>query len=362
MKPFTIIDEQIRILQRRGLIFSDVPKAKRCLKQYGYYEIINGYKDPFLAPAKIETYQTGATFEQIYSLFLLDKNIQYSVFKAMIDVERNLKAALSYAIAEQYGVNEVAYLNRNNYDSGNIRGRNRDGRDLFDIDITLEKLKMYAKSEHEPYLHYRMNHHHIPPWILLKEASFGDVYHFFKLQKSSIKEAVLQTMLDISSEEISLHDDPQSPIRNMFFDTIKLCYKYRNRSAHAGRIYNYRPKRIIKNSRKYKKGTLIEDTVRYNPALHNRMHISPSDYRAGYGQNDLFTLISSLSFLANQEIWIELARSLQTHLLEYNNPLIANQRTILKTMGIQDKYIDYFQAQQTLDSNANIFLEILTDT
>ncbi|MGQ7578781.1 Abi family protein, partial [Streptococcus suis] len=45
MKPFKTLDEQLAILEARGLVFSDKENAKKKLSFYGYYEIINGYKD-----------------------------------------------------------------------------------------------------------------------------------------------------------------------------------------------------------------------------------------------------------------------------------------------------------------------------
>lgn len=45
-KPFKTLDQQLKILRKRGLEVS--PSAKRSLKQFGYYSIINGYKWLFL--------------------------------------------------------------------------------------------------------------------------------------------------------------------------------------------------------------------------------------------------------------------------------------------------------------------------
>ena len=44
-KPFKTIDQQISILQSRNLLFHNKETAAKNLERYGYYEIINGYKD-----------------------------------------------------------------------------------------------------------------------------------------------------------------------------------------------------------------------------------------------------------------------------------------------------------------------------
>lgn len=52
-KPFKTIKEQIQILKSRNLIFLNEETAKNALSRYGYYEIINGYKDFFLIKKEI---------------------------------------------------------------------------------------------------------------------------------------------------------------------------------------------------------------------------------------------------------------------------------------------------------------------
>ncbi len=48
-KPFLTIEEQIELLERRGVSRTE---GERCaLMREGYYSIINGYKEPFLEPA-----------------------------------------------------------------------------------------------------------------------------------------------------------------------------------------------------------------------------------------------------------------------------------------------------------------------
>ena len=53
---FTTTDEQIEILKRRGLIFNDEIIAKELLQIYGYYNLINGYKDPYVSIIDGEEY------------------------------------------------------------------------------------------------------------------------------------------------------------------------------------------------------------------------------------------------------------------------------------------------------------------
>ncbi|MDU7245126.1 MAG: Abi family protein [Clostridia bacterium] len=338
MKPFISIDQQIELLKERGLLFSETDKACALLEQYGYYEIVNGYKDTLLETKDPDRFKKGATFSQLYSLFSLDKEFQYAVFKATTELERGLKTALSYAIAENYGVEEKDYLKRTNYDSGS-----KNSKGIYEIDKSISTFQKIANKKLEPYKHYHEVHGHIPPWILFKSASFGTMYYFLKLQKSHIKNAVISTMMGLPIELVKSAGASQSPIRNLFFDTIEIAYKFRNRSAHAGRTYNYRP----------------EITFRYNSILHPRMNITEADYRIGYGKNDLFTLISALSFLKNQDIWFNLAFEIQYKLDIYIKQFNAEEQAILQAMGLPEQHISHFSNQFSNQSTKkNIFFYI----
>ena len=168
-KPFKTIKEQINILKDRGLIFLSEEHAESELLRYGYYEIINGYKDSFLEEASgsvNEKYIDGTTFEQILALFQFDKNLQHSIFKATIEFERIIKTAISYVIGEKYGSNQKEYLIRENYKSG--RRSYYQGKSEYEIDQLFRKFNNIVRDEVEPFKHYREEHGNIPPWILLK--------------------------------------------------------------------------------------------------------------------------------------------------------------------------------------------------
>ena len=47
-KPFTTAEDQVKILERRGVICDE--RTQATLLREGYYAIINGYKAPFLDP------------------------------------------------------------------------------------------------------------------------------------------------------------------------------------------------------------------------------------------------------------------------------------------------------------------------
>lgn len=273
-KNFTTFERQIEILKSRDLVFISEEFAVRALRRYGYYNIINGYKDPYTEIIDGEEhYKKGVTFERIYSLYCLDRQIRNTVLDAMLEVEDTLRTATAHTIAEAFSAEQSLYLKRTNYRSGNSRNGE------FPIDQILHKFNKIALDRNEPFKHYRETYNNVPPWILVKGASFGNIANFIKLQKHQQKDRIISLVYDFPIQII--HNIPA--IRDLFMDTIFVCLDFRNIAAHGGRTYNHSGK----------------SQFRYNPILHDRMCLTPADYRNGKGHSDLQSLVTALTLFDN---------------------------------------------------------------
>lgn len=317
MKPFTTIDQQIKILKDRNLKFLNEKAAREHLRSFGYYEIVNGYKDYLLEATNPDKYFEDATFEQLFSIYEMDRKLQQSVLNATLEFEIMLKSAMSYVIAETFTSDQDKYLIKSNYKSGKIHTR-KDGSKYWDIDSSFIKFHKIINDNVEPFQHYRMHHKNTPPWILFKGATLGNMMHFYKLQKAELKNRIISIMLDLPLEVVEINVVNEA-VKDLFSDVLTLCFKFRNRSAHSGRVYNYRPDK---------------SNIRYNDLLHKRMGIDPANYRLGLGKNDLYTLIFGLSVLGNSSACIKLSvgsrLAIATHLSNYKN----DKYKILESIGV----------------------------
>ena len=77
-KDFKRIDEQIKLLQDRGLVINNVQDTYLYLLTNNYYNIINGYSKPFLEEK--ERYISGTTFDEVARLYFFDKEIKQTLF------------------------------------------------------------------------------------------------------------------------------------------------------------------------------------------------------------------------------------------------------------------------------------------
>lgn len=229
---FTTINEQIEILKRRNLLFDNENFAKDILQIYGYYNLINGYKEPYvyLDDNKNEFYKEGTYFEQIYSLFHLDAKLRFSVLTSMLSLEEHLRSITSYVIGEHFGADDSEYLKRENYKDRAVANRN------FSLDSILNTMQQALYSNKNPILYHRQKYNNVPPWILVKGIYMNTLVNFIRFQRKDVKEEMLQIMYGIPHEVAALNS-----VKELFMNTLFIALDYRNMSAHGGRTYNFAP-------------------------------------------------------------------------------------------------------------------------
>lgn len=89
-KSYKSYRQQLNILRSRGMIIgkgSQGSRVMRILERENYYNIINGYKDLFLASeataATDEVYKSGTTFDEVYSLYNFDRELRNIYLKSL---------------------------------------------------------------------------------------------------------------------------------------------------------------------------------------------------------------------------------------------------------------------------------------
>lgn len=230
---YTTISEQIELLESRGLIIDNKQLALNALRNFGYYNIINSYKEPYIIQShKGKIFKPNTTFSQILSLFFLDHNLRNAIMISMLEFEEHLRAVTADVIAQSFGPDISNYLNYRNYQN---RAINDSRYNLKTILSTLQNLAL--KSQADPIKYYRINYNNVPPWILLKGSYFGTLVNYIRLFKPAQKELLIQNLFGLP-HEISAKNEIK-----LFLDLTLLTFlNYRNRAAHGGRIYNYNPK------------------------------------------------------------------------------------------------------------------------
>ena len=98
-KQFKNLDEQIEILRYKGLEIDDEKYAKEVLLRENYF-FLTGYRHMLMQEGNQKVYKKGATFEELYSIFLFDRQFRNLIFKNLLIVENNAKSIFSYQLSK----------------------------------------------------------------------------------------------------------------------------------------------------------------------------------------------------------------------------------------------------------------------
>ena len=302
-KKFKTLNEQIEILQNKGLIINDYEKAKEILLKENYF-FLNGYRYVFVKSLKDKTYIPGVTFDELYSLFLFDRSFRNIIFKNLLIIENNLKSIISYQLSKKYGYKEKDYLNVKNFTNDPTKSRR-----VKDI---IEKMKRQIRingSQHNATMHYISNYGYIPLWILVKVLSFGIISDLYSILKPDDKVAISELYhLDVE----------------MLENFLPLLANYRNLCAHEDIIYDNRTEKYIPNTK-----------------YHYLLNIDMTDDEYNYGKNDLFSVVIIMKQMLTENEFREFLNELgyEIDMLEGRTNILPIT-SFLNKIGFPDNWRD----------------------
>ena len=101
-KEFKTLDEQLGIFKSKGLTINDEEEARNILLKENYF-FINGYRRVLMVSSKEKKFVKGATFDELYAIFMFDREFRNILFKNLLIVENNIKSIISYKLSVKYG-------------------------------------------------------------------------------------------------------------------------------------------------------------------------------------------------------------------------------------------------------------------
>ena len=295
-KQFKNLDEQVEIFKYKGLIINDEKYAKEVLLRENYF-FLSGYRHLFMNPENPKFYLEGTTFEELYSLFLFDRQFRNIIFKNLLIVENNAKSIFSYQLSKKYGYKENDYLKPSNFDMSPDKSRQ--------VNDLIKKMKRQVRvngSQHTATAHYISNYGYIPLWVLVKVLSFGIISEFYSILKMDDRVSIAK-IYNINVEDLTNY--------------LSLLANYRNVCAHEDILYENKTQREINNT-----------------VYHALLGIKRVDNEYVQGKNDLFALLIILRQLLRNEdvknLILEIDRALEN--LKLNLHTIPIEK-VLDRMG-----------------------------
>lgn len=249
-KPFRTVNEQVQILELRNLTVGD--DSSHYLRREGYYDIVNGYKDLFLdnkpqSPGQTDHFADTVTFEDLYTLFLFDRNLRFLMFEGLAKAEAVFKTACSYCFMGEHTTETNPYLNVHNYDQSKAGSANNLINAVFKK-ILKNNNGNYPKKEKDYIRHCMISHGgEVPLWVLANDLCFGQVKWFFQVLDKDMQIKISEEITEIyrhtrqGQHEYKIKTDKLQKILNrlVFFRNIcahderLFCAKYDNRGNES---------------------------------------------------------------------------------------------------------------------------------
>lgn len=295
-KKFKTLQEQVDILESKGLLIEDRDECIDILLRENYF-FINGYRHLLMKSPQDRNFVVGSTFRELYSIFLFDRHLRNIIFKNLLIVENNMKSIISYQLSKKYGYRERDYLNPNNFNY--IPEKRRQVNDL------LGKMKRQIKDNavnHTATKHYINNYGYIPLWVLVKVLSFGIVSELFSILKKEDQYDIVELYdLDV----------------NVFTNYLSSLSNYRNLCAHEDILYNNRTQKSILDTK-----------------YHRLLNIPIMDNEYIYGKNDLFSVVIMMKSMIKKDEFDLFEKEISDLIDELDNKLKSIEiNKILDCMG-----------------------------
>lgn len=210
-KPFLTIDQQVRLLESRGLQIGDAEKAKNTLSYLNYYRL-SGYT---LTLRKDDVFYDNISLDDVLQIYNFDAELRTALLHILEYIEVFFRTHVGYYHAKKYG--PLGYLDKNSF-------KNADYYLEFIEDFNSQ---IKRNEQNEVFIkHHNENYDgKFPIWVAVEVLSFGRLSRIFK-------------NLDIETK---------TEIANIYYNPIR--YEYlenwlqgfailRNICAHRGRLYN----------------------------------------------------------------------------------------------------------------------------
>mgnify|MGYP000583106347 CR=1 FL=1 len=208
----TNINEQIALLQNRGLIIDDVDKAKEILLDIGYYRL--GFYWHHFYNSKKEKFIDNITFKDISDLYNFDSELRFLLIQYLTRIEINFRTKVVYYVSNKHKNSPTWFVNPkvishefiSNFD-------NHYNEDFKKINV--------IKNHHKKYI----NDKYAPAWKTVEYFTFGTVFKIYdSLNDADIKERI--------SKCYQMYDVDK------FINFMKNIIFLRNICAHGGVLYD----------------------------------------------------------------------------------------------------------------------------
>lgn len=223
-KPFKTYNEQMLYLREKKKISCEGSDDKQVLLRNGYFNLINGYKNPFINKTDKSgnhTYIGGTTINHLEAVKHFDDEIRHKLLKRITMVEEEIRTLVGHKFDFVNDKGKTEWFEVESYSQA-IKTQDK-------IQVIAECYNQINRSRQPYVLHYLNNHNSLPTWVFIKVINFSTFIDFIKISKPDVINSICHLY--------SIFDPYGNTNPALLISMLHWLRKVRNSCAHNERIY-----------------------------------------------------------------------------------------------------------------------------
>lgn len=223
-KFFLTYNQQMRKLRKDKGIKCQGTSDKKILVRAGYFNIVNGYKNPFVSGRDNNgrhTYISGTSINQLQAVKKFDDQLRSFLLRYITQVEEEMRTLTAYKFDECNNNGDVPWYHTDAYSPN---------KSLQDKMSVISKAYRELSDSKLDYVKFYMdNHKQIPTWIMIKVVNFSTFIDIVRFSKMEVPHSLCKLF--------ELEDFNGRPNVKLLIGSLHWMRKIRNSCAHNERVY-----------------------------------------------------------------------------------------------------------------------------
>lgn len=210
LKKPTTLEEQVALLEQKGIIISDRSACIDFLSKTNYYRL-TGYYLPFIRKKENLCF-IPLSFTRIQNIYAFDSELRNLISFAIEKIEVHIRTQLAYHHAHTYGAE--GYIN-----SSSFNERHNHATYLKHINSCISENANTLVVKH----HKNFYDGHFPIWTIIDFFSMGMLSYFYRGMKNPDKATIAEHIYGVNYQILE--------------SWLRCLTDLRNRCAHYSRLY-----------------------------------------------------------------------------------------------------------------------------
>ena len=223
-KLFLTYNQQMKKLRNDKHIECRGSSHKKILIRAGYFNIVNGYKTPFVSGRDQNgnhSYISGTSINQLQAVKKFDDCLRSFLLRYITQVEEEARTLSGYKFDEYNDNGNIPWYHTDAYSpSKSLQEK---------MTVISKAYNELSKSQLDYVSFYMENHRQIPTWIMIKVVNFSTFIDILRFSKMDVSHSLC--------ELYGLKDEEGHYNVKLLIGSLHWMRKVRNSCAHNERVY-----------------------------------------------------------------------------------------------------------------------------